>query len=71
MLSENCIHSIMVSHGMKFRPLKDFDFNRETFMQWHIEQFQERLKKDIRFLTAINIMGMIALTTALYIYAIS
>lgn len=71
MLSDSHVRCIMTMHNLKYKPLKDFNNDYEKFMQWHIEQFQERLKKYIRFLIAINIMGIIALTTALYIYAIS
>ena len=68
MPSERLVRSIIVSHGLKFKPLKDFDNDYEKFKQWHIEQFQDRLRKDMRFLIAVDIAGMIALITALCIF---
>ena len=71
MPSERLVHSIMVSHGLDYRPLEDFDNDYEKFMQWHIEQFRNRLQKDMRFLMAVDIMGIIGLITVMFVYAIS
>lgn len=66
MLSENCVRSIMISHNLEYRPLEEFNFNREKYMQWHIEQFQNKLRKDIHFLMAVNVMGIIGLITVFF-----
>ena len=71
MLSENCVRSLMVTHDLEYRPLEDFDNDYEKFMQWHIEQFRDKLRKDMRFLMAVNIMGIIGLITVMFAYIIS
>ena len=71
MLSDRDVRCIMTMHNLKHKPLKDFNNDYEKFMQWHIEQFRDKLKKDIRFLMAVNIMGIIGLITVMFAYVIS
>lgn len=71
MLSESYVRCIMTMHNLKYKPLKDFNNDYEKFMQWHIEQFRDKLRKDMRFLMAVNIMGIIGLITVMFAYVIS
>ena len=68
MLSENDVRCIMTMHNLEYRSLKEFDFDREKYMQWHIEQLRNKLRKDIKFFNAVILMGMLMFVTVIFVY---